>query len=71
LDIFYDENGKPRPVFFEAKVVQGRLKCDDTYRNEMWRSSHLKRSVPASYDSILEKWDFQEEEEIRKEGVPI
>lgn len=68
LDIFYDKNGKPRPVFFEAKIVQGQLKCGDTYRNEMWKSTHFKRSVPASYDGILETWNAQEEEEMRKEG---
>ncbi|HIH36635.1 MAG TPA: type I-C CRISPR-associated protein Cas5 [Methanocellales archaeon] len=71
LDIFYDENGKPRPVFFEAKITQGRLKCGDIYRNEMWKTSHLKRSVPVSYDSNLEKWNSQEEEELWKEGWPI
>jgi len=66
LDIFYDGQGKPQPLFFEAAVRNGTLECGEEYK-AMRSSSHLKPSEVIN-ETFL-KWNEDEKAAMREEGL--
>lgn len=62
FDIFYDEAGKPSPVFFyDVAVVDGVLSCSVPENDMMMRSSHHRPPIDSELSAIL--YDFNHEEE--------
>jgi len=44
LDIYYDKNGNPTPVFFNAVIRKGILSCENDYE-QMMSSSHISQKL--------------------------
>ncbi|MEW6536427.1 MAG: type I-C CRISPR-associated protein Cas5c [Candidatus Auribacterota bacterium] len=44
LDIFYDANGNPEPMFFNAAIRKGILSCENEYER-MMSSSHISERL--------------------------
>jgi len=64
FDIFYDDTGKPKPLFFEAVILDGVLNCEVLENDQMMRSSHLRPPIGSEVSSAI--YDFNRLEE---EGV--
>lgn len=63
FDIFYDENGKPSPVFFyDVKIEDGILNCEVDENMKMMESSHICPEPDSEVSTIL--YDFKTIEEV-------
>lgn len=62
FDIFYDEQGKPHPLFFEAAIRDGVLNCEVPENDQMMRSSHLRPPVGSNVSSAIYEFNQREEE---------
>lgn len=62
FDIFYDEAGKPHPLFFEAAIHDGVLNCEVPENDQMMRSSHLRPPIGSEVSSAIYEFNRQEEE---------
>ncbi len=63
FDIFYDENGKPQPLFFEAVIRDGVLNCEVPENDQMMLSSHLRPPIGSEVSSAIYEFNRQEEED--------
>jgi len=62
FDIFYDEKGRPQPLFFYDVVVnKGVLSCEVPENEKMMRSSHIRPPIDSEVSAVL--YDFNEREE--------
>jgi CRISPR-associated protein Cas5d len=64
FDIFYDEKGKPQPLFFEAAIRDGVLNCEVPENDQMMRSSHLRPPLGSEVSSAIYEFNRQEEEAV-------
>lgn len=64
FDIFYDEEGKPQPLFFEAVIRAGVLNCEVPENEQMMRSSHLRPPIGSEVSSAIYEFNRQEEEVV-------
>ncbi len=63
FDIFYDEQGKPQPLFFEAAIHNGVLNCEVHENDQMMRSTHIRPPVGSDVSSAIYKFNQREEED--------
>jgi CRISPR-associated protein Cas5d len=63
FDIFYDDKGKPQPLFFEAVIRDGVLNCEVPENDQMMRSSHLRPPIGSEVSSAIHEFNRQEEED--------
>jgi len=62
FDIFYDENGKPQPVFFyDVAVNNGILNCEVPENDKIMASSHKCSPINSEISVII--YDFNQQEE--------
>lgn len=64
FDIFYDEKGKPQPLFFEAVIRDGVLNCEVPENDQMMHSSHLRPPIGSEVSSAIYEFNRQEEEAV-------
>jgi CRISPR-associated protein Cas5d len=62
FDIFYDDKGKPQPLFFEAAIRDGVLDCEVPENDQMMRSSHFRPPIGSEVSSLIYEFNRQEEE---------
>lgn len=66
FDIFYDENGKPSPVFFyDVAVEKGILNCEVPENDRMMESSHIRPPVDSEVQAVL--YEFSKKEDVFSE----
>lgn len=64
FDIFYNEKGKPSPVFFyDAMVKDGFLNCEVPENDEMMKSSHIRPPINSEISSAIYGFNQAEEKE--------
>ena len=63
FDIFYDEAGKPQPLFFEAAIHDGVLNCEVPENEQMMHSSHIRPPIGSEVSSAIYAFNLREEEE--------
>ena len=64
FDIFYNEKGKPEPIFFyDVAIRNGVLNCDVPENEKMMQSSHIRPPVDSEISSLIYKFNQKEEEE--------
>jgi CRISPR-associated protein Cas5d len=62
FDIFYDESGKPSPLFFyDVAIVDGTLNCEVPENMKMMESSHICPPTDSEISAVL--YDFKVQEE--------
>ncbi|MDR4509743.1 MAG: type I-C CRISPR-associated protein Cas5c [Candidatus Brocadiaceae bacterium] len=65
FDIFYDENGKPKPLFFyDVAVRNGVLNCEVPENDKMMQSSHCRPPIDSETSAVIYDFNLQEEEEV-------
>jgi CRISPR-associated protein Cas5d len=64
FDIFYDENGKPQPLFFhDVAIRDGILHCEEAPESKkMLDSSHLRPPIDSETSALIYDFTAQEEE---------
>ncbi len=63
FDIFYDEAGKPQPLFFEAAIHDGVLNCEVPENDQMMRSTHVRPPIDNEVSSSIYEFNRREEED--------
>jgi CRISPR-associated protein Cas5d len=64
FDIFYDDKGKPFPLFFyDVAIVNGILECPVTENEKMMLSSHIQPEMDSEVSSIIYEFNQNEEKE--------
>lgn len=63
FDIFYDEAGKPQPLFFEAAIHDGVLNCEIPENDQMMRSTHIRPPIDSEVSSAIYEFNRREEED--------
>jgi CRISPR-associated protein Cas5d len=64
FDIFYNENGKPEPLFFhDVAVRNGILNCEVPENDKMMQSSHLQPPLDSEISAAIYEFNRQEEKE--------
>lgn len=64
FDIFYDEKGKPHPLFFYDVVIKnGILNCEVPENDKMMQSSHIRPPLDSEVSSFVYEFNQQEERE--------
>lgn len=62
FDIFYDEKGKPSPLFFyDVAIINGLLECPETENEKMMLSSHSQPDMDSEISAVI--YDFNQDEE--------
>jgi len=62
FDIFYDEKGRPQPLFFyDVTINKGILNCEVPENEKMMQSSHFQPPVDSEVSAVL--YDFNQLEE--------
>ena len=62
FDIFYDDEGKPSPLFFyDVAVINGILECPKVANEKMMLSSHQQPAMDSTVSSVI--YDFNQKEE--------
>ncbi|MBU2514681.1 type I-C CRISPR-associated protein Cas5c [bacterium] len=70
FDIFFDDKGKPEPVFFhDVAIILGTLNCEVPENIRMMESSHFRPTADSEISSIL--YDFKKSEESDIEGEAV
>jgi CRISPR-associated protein Cas5d len=65
FDIFYDEKGKPSPLFFyDVAVMNGILECPQPENEKMMLSTHLRPGSDGEFSSIIYEFNQKEEKEV-------
>lgn len=68
FDIFYDETGKPSPLYFyDVAVVEGVLNCHVPENDTMMTSSHIQPAMDSEISAVLYNFNQREDEEARLE----
>jgi len=64
FDIFYNEKGKPEPIFFhDVAVRNGILNCEVPENDRMMQSSHIQPPMDSEISSAIYVFNQQEEKE--------
>ena len=64
FDIFYDQNGKPEPLFFhDVAIRNGVLNCEVPENDKMMQSSHFHPAIDSEVSSAIYEFNQQEEKE--------
>lgn len=63
FDIFYDEAGKPQPLFFETAIHDGVLNCEVPENDQMMRSTHIRPPIGSEVSSAIYEFNRWEEED--------
>jgi CRISPR-associated protein Cas5d len=64
FDIFYDEKGKPAPLFFyDVALIDGILECPKAENEKMMVSSHVQPEMDSEISSIIYGFNQNEEKE--------
>lgn len=64
FDIFYDERGKPEPLFFyDVAVRNGVLNCEVPENDKMMQSSHFQPPTDSETSSAIYEFNQWEEKE--------
>lgn len=64
FDIFFDDKGKPSPLFFyDVAVVNGILECPLAENEKMMQSSHLQSPPDSEVSAVIYKFNQNEEKE--------
>jgi len=64
FDIFYDEKGKPSPLFFyDVAIVNGILECPHSENEKMMLSTHFQPESDSEFSSIIYEFNQKEERE--------
>jgi len=65
FDIFYDEKGKPEPVFFyDVAVRDGILNCEVPENEKMMQSSHIRPPLDSETSAAIYDFNLKEEAEV-------
>lgn len=63
FDIFYDEKGKPEPLFFhDVAIRNGVLNCEVPENDKMMLSSHIQPPIDSEVSSAIYEFNQREEE---------
>lgn len=66
FDIFYNEKGKPEPLFFhDVAVRNGVLNCEVPENDKMMESSHIQPPRDSETSSIIYEFNQQEENGVK------
>lgn len=63
FDIFYDDNGKAQPLFFEAAIHNGVLNCEVPENDQMMHSTHIQPPIGSEVSSAIYEFNQREEED--------
>jgi CRISPR-associated protein Cas5d len=64
FDIFYNENGKPEPLFFyDVTIRDGVLNCEVPENDKMMQSSHFRPPIDSETSAVIYEFNQQEEME--------
>lgn len=64
FDIFYDEKGKPEPLFFhDVAIRNGVLNCEVPENDKMMQSSHFQPPIDSETSALIYEFNQQEEKE--------
>jgi len=64
FDIFYDEKGKPAPLFFyDVAVRNGVLNCEVPENDKMMQSSHVQPPTDSETSALIYEFNQREERE--------
>lgn len=64
FDIFYDEKGKPEPLFFhDVAIRNGVLNCEVPENDKMMQSSHFQPPIDSEVSSAIYEFNQREEKE--------
>lgn len=64
FDIFYDERGKPEPLFFyDVAVRNGVLNCEVPENDKMMQSSHIRPPIDSETSALIYEFNQREERE--------
>jgi len=64
FDIFYDEKGKPEPLFFhDVAIHNGILNCEVSENDKMMQSSHIRPPIDSETSAFIYEFNQQEERE--------
>jgi CRISPR-associated protein Cas5d len=64
FDIFFDEKGKPAPIFFyDVAVVNGVLECPSEMNEKMMLSSHIQSGIDNEVSKVIYDFNVNEEKE--------
>ena len=64
FDIFYNEKGKPEPVFFyNVAVRNGVLNCEVPENEKMMKSTHFQPSIDSETSSLIYEFNQNEKNE--------
>jgi CRISPR-associated protein Cas5d len=70
FDIFYDEFGKPSPIFFyDVAVVNGVLDCEVQENDTVMKSSHKRPPMDSEVSAILYGFNQKEEQDAQMEAL--
>lgn len=65
FDIFYDEKGKPEPLFFhDVAVRNGVLNCEVQENDKMMQSSHFRPPMDSETSASIYKFNQEEDKEV-------
>ncbi len=65
FDIFYNEKGKPEPLFFhDVAVRNGVLNCEVPENDKMMQSSHIRPPIDSETSSAIYEFNRQEEKGV-------
>jgi CRISPR-associated protein Cas5d len=65
FDIFFDEKGKPSPLFFyDVAVINGILECPQSENEKMMLSSHFQPEMDSELSSVIYGFNQNEEMEV-------
>lgn len=65
FDIFYNEKGKPEPLFFyDVAIRNGELNCEVPENDRMMQSSHFRPPIDSETSSLIYDFNQKEEEEM-------
>ncbi len=64
FDIFYNESGKPEPLFFhDVAIRNGILNCEVPENEQMMRSTHIQPPIDSEVSSLIYEFNQLEEKE--------
>lgn len=64
FDIYFDEKGKPSPLFFyDVAVINGILECPQAENEKMMQSTHIQPPLNSEISAVIYKFNQNEEKE--------
>jgi len=67
FDIYYNENGKPSPLFFyDVAIVDGVLECPEVENKKMMQTSHIQPKNNGIINNVIYEFNQNELKEARE-----